>query len=60
MRAEVIKKLEWLGAKIDPEKNAIRSDEVRVISADDSKIAILVVPTNEEYMIALDVAELLG
>jgi len=60
MRAEVIKKLGWLGAKIDPEKNAIRSDEVRVISSDDSKITVLVVPTNEEYMIALDVAELLG
>jgi acetate kinase len=60
MRAEVVKKLAWLGVKIDPEKNRIRSDEVRDISAPDSKVRVLVVPTNEEYMIALDVAELLG
>jgi acetate kinase len=60
MRAGVIKELEWMGVKLDPEKNAIRSGEVREISAADSKIRVLVVPTNEEYMIALDVAELLG
>ena len=60
MRSEVAKKLGWLGVKIDEEKNAVRSDEVREISAPDSKIRVLVVPTNEEYMIALDVAELLG
>ena len=60
MRAEVAKKLAWMGVEIDPELNAIRSDEVRVISTPESKIKVLVVPTNEEYMIALDVAELLG
>ena len=60
MRAGVAKELEWMGVKIDPEKNAVRSGEVRDISAPDSKIRVLVVPTNEEYMIALDVAELLG
>jgi acetate kinase len=60
MRAEVAKKLAWLGVKIDDEKNRVRSDKVRDISAADSKIHVLVVPTNEEYMIALDVAELLG
>ena len=60
MRAEVAKKLAWMGAEIDPELNAIRSDEVRTISTPESKIRVLVVPTNEEYMIALDVAELLG
>ena len=60
MRMGVAKELEWMGVKIDEEKNAIRSDEVREISAPDTKIRVLVVPTNEEYMIALDVAELLG
>lgn len=59
-RAAVVDLLGWLGAKIDPEKNAIRSDEPRDISAPDSKIRVLVVPTNEEYMIALDAKELLG
>ncbi|MDO5107091.1 MAG: acetate/propionate family kinase, partial [Coriobacteriaceae bacterium] len=60
MRAEVAKKLAWMGVELDPELNAIRSDEVRTISTPESKIKVLVVPTNEEYMIALDVAELLG
>ena len=60
MRAEVAKRLEWLGAKIDEEKNAVRSGDPRDISAADSKIRVLVVPTDEEYMIALDVQELLG
>jgi acetate kinase len=60
MRAEVAKKLAWMGVKIDEDKNEVRSGDVRVISTDDSKIRVLVVPTNEEYMIALDVEELLG
>ena len=46
--------------QIDEEKNAIRSDEPRVISTEDSKVRVLVVPTNEELMIALDVEALLG
>lgn len=60
MRQGVADRLAWLGVQIDPELNAIRSGEPRVISAPDSKIRVLVVPTNEEYMIALDVADLLG
>ncbi len=60
IRLGVAKELEWMGVKIDEEKNLVRSDEVREISAADSKIRVLIVPTNEEYMIALDVAELLG
>ncbi len=60
MRQGVADRLAWMGVKLDPELNAIRSDEPRVISTPDSKIKVLVVPTNEEYMIALDVAELLG
>lgn len=60
MRAAVCEKLAWMGVKIDPEKNAVRSDEVRDISAADSKVRVLVVPTNEELMIALDVQELLS
>lgn len=60
MRQGVVDRLAWLGVKIDPEKNAVRSGEPRVISTPDSAITCLVVPTNEEYMIALDVAELLG
>ncbi len=59
-RAGVVDQLAWMGVKIDPAKNEERSGEVRDISAADSKVRVLVVPTDEEYMIALDVKELLG
>ena len=60
MRMGVATRLEWMGLKVDPELNKVRSDEPRVISTPDSAIRCLVVPTNEEYMIALDVEELLS
>ena len=60
MRQGVADRLAYMGVKIDPELNAIRSDDPRVISTPDSSVKVLVVPTNEEYMIALDVKELLG
>ena len=59
-RSMICKRLEWLGVKIDEKANEVRSDEPRVISTDDSKVKVLVVPTNEELMIALDVEALLG
>jgi len=45
--------LEVLGAKLDKAKNNVKGKEA-VISTDDSKVKIMVVPTNEELMIALD------
>ena len=57
MRASIMEGLEFLGFKMDPEKNHVRGKE-RIISTDDSKNAILLVPTNEELMIALDTARL--
>lgn len=60
MRKEVANRLAWMGVKIDDEKNAVRSDDPREISTPDSQIHVWVIPTNEEYMIALDVKELLG
>ena len=59
LRAGVARELEWLGVSLDPEKNKLRSDDPRIISTDDSKVKVLVVPTNEELMIAFDVEELL-
>ena len=56
-RADVIRRLSWLGVKIDDEKNRVRSDEVRDITGEGSSARVLVVPTNEELMIALDTAE---
>ncbi|MBE6479862.1 MAG: acetate kinase [Olsenella sp.] len=60
VRQMVADKLAWMGVKIDPEKNAVRSGEVRDITGEGSSVRVLVVPTNEELMIALDVKELLG
>ena len=47
--------LEFLGIKIDPEKDKVRGKEMDV-SADDAKVRVLVIPTNEELMIAMDTA----
>ncbi len=57
MRASICKGLEFLGVKIDPEKNQVRGKEA-IISTDDSKVTVWVIPTNEELMIAQDTAEL--
>ena len=57
MRARICEGLEYLGVKIDPEKNKVRGKEA-IISADDSKVTVWVIPTNEELMIAQDTAEL--
>ena len=59
-RHNIAEKLAWMGVKIDEEKNAVRSGEVREITGEGSKVRVLVVPTNEELMIALDVEALLG
>ncbi len=57
MRQMICEGLEFLGVKLDPEKNKLRGDE-RIISAEDSKVTVWVIPTNEELMIAQDTAEL--
>ena len=59
MRARICEGLEFLGVKIDPEKNNVRGKEA-IISADDSKVTVWVIPTNEELMIAQDTAELVN
>ncbi len=57
-RAEVCKGLENLGIKIDPAKNDVRGKET-IISSDDSKVKVLLIPTNEELVIARDAKKLL-
>ena len=57
MRASICDGLEYLGVKLDPEKNKLRGEEV-VISTPDSKVTVWVIPTNEELMIAQDTAAL--
>ena len=61
LRSRVMDGMEWLGAKLDAAKNAACADghaSECVISTDDSKVKILVIPTNEEIMIARDTLEL--
>ena len=56
-RAAICEGLEFLGVKIDPERNNTRGQEA-LISTDDSKVKVWVIPTNEELMIAQDTADL--
>lgn len=54
-RAAATAGLEFMGIKIDAEKNKVRGKE-QDVSADDAKVRVLVIPTNEELMIAMDTA----
>ena len=59
MRLRMTSGLEYMGVKVDPEKNNCRGKEVDV-SAEGATVHTLVIPTNEELMIALDTAEIVG
>ncbi|MCI8871131.1 acetate kinase [Pseudoflavonifractor sp. 60] len=56
-RASIVSGLEFMGIKIDPEKNKVRGEEID-ISAEGATVRTLVIPTNEELMIAIDTAAL--
>jgi len=53
MRELICDNLGQLGIKLDPVKNKVRGKET-IISADDAKVKLLLIPTNEELMIARD------
>ena len=53
VRAAVVDSLSYLGIKLDHEKNLMRGGN-RVITTDDSKIPVCVIPTNEELAICRD------
>ncbi len=59
-RQRVCRDMEYLGIRLDEEKNKVRSGEVREINKADSPVKVLVVPTNEELEIARQCKELLG
>ncbi|MED4955668.1 acetate kinase [Paenibacillus macerans] len=54
VREAVCQNLTYLGVEIDKELNKVRSGDPRRISTPNSKVEVLVVPTNEELMIARD------
>ena len=57
MRSDIMANMDFLGMKLDEEANKVRGKE-RVISTEDSKVKIFLIPTNEELMIARDTLEL--
>ena len=57
LRAKICEGLEYMGIKMDVEKNKVRGEEA-VVSADDSKVKIFIIPPNEELLIAMDTAAL--
>ncbi len=59
VRRDSVKGLEAFGIKLDEKKNFERGEGIRDISAKDSKVKILVIPTNEELVIARETAALL-
>ncbi|BAE84457.1 acetate kinase [Desulfitobacterium hafniense] len=58
MREAVVDGLQYLGAKLDLEKNKVRGKEAD-ISAPEATCRVLVIPTNEELMIALDTLDII-
>ena len=59
VRERIVKRLVALGVKLDKKANKLRG-ALGVISAKDSKIPVVVIPTNEELMIARDTARIVG
>jgi acetate kinase len=59
VRSGVCRDMEWAGLRLDAQRNETARGEAR-ISADDSKIQVWVVPTNEELVVARQAAELVG
>lgn len=58
-RQEMVADLAFMGVELDPVKNKVRGKET-VISTDDSKCKILLIPTDEELVIAQDTMEILN
>lgn len=58
-RAAIAEGLEYLGAKLDPQRNHVRGKDA-LISTDDSTVKMYVIPTNEEIMIARDTKDIVS
>ena len=59
IREEIIKGVESLGFKMDAEKNAAHFGKKGIVSTDDSKGKVIIMPTNEELMIAKSTVQVL-
>ena len=58
-RAAICANLEQLGIRLDPQKNESTQAEEVVISAEDSPVKVIVIPTNEELVVAREVKRFL-
>lgn len=58
VRAQIASDLEFMGVKIDLDKNANNPDGINDITGKDSRVKVLVIPTNEELVIARDTQEI--
>ena len=60
MREQICDQMDYFGIKIDKERNLQKNDgTIHDISTSDSKVKVLVIPTNEELVIARETKELL-
>lgn len=59
VRKEVLSNLEFLGIELDEEKNLVNNGE-RIITGENSRVKVFVIPTNEELVIALDTAQIIS
>ena len=57
VRADVCADMEWMGLKFNAEANKVRGKET-LLSAEDSKVQVWLIPTNEELMIARDTRDI--
>jgi acetate kinase len=60
LREDALSGLDRLGIEIDPDRNRADATHARLISTDSSRVAVLVVPTDEELAIAREAAALVG
>jgi len=59
LREDICKDMEFMGLEIDKEKNKVRAKE-QIISSDNSKVTVIIVPTDEELVIAQDTYEIVN
>jgi acetate kinase len=59
-RARMLKGFEFMGVEVDNDKNINFNGEAGLISSNNSKVKVFVIPTNEELSIALQTVEVLG
>jgi len=59
LRMDSLEGMEFLGIKMDAERNNVRGKEV-VLSAEDSRVKVVLIPTDEEIVIARDTVEIVS